>query len=201
MHMHQLQKQHSLPQTRLLTSAMLNGYKIPAVQNTLHVPCTLTCTTDQALLTTQPFTYKTNNIWHTQHAAINFHMCTHFQYAMHCTPKFNYSTQLLSWRSYHCSSTSCSFVYCHFVYLTFLLLFAVVTHTLLKFKEQLNVLWNILAIRTSLQLSKSTQLLSALIFVVRKLLLNCFFCFCLNTHLVGTTTPPASSYSQCQWMF
>ena len=92
MHMPQLQKQHSLPQTRQLTSAMLSGNKIAAVQNTLHGPCTLTCTTDQALLTTQPFTYKTNNIWHTQHAAINFHMCTHFQYAMHCTPKFNHST-------------------------------------------------------------------------------------------------------------
>ena len=74
MHMPQLQKQHSLPQTRQLTSAMLNGYKIAAVQNTLHVPCTLTCTTDQSLLTTQPFT--TQNKQHLAYSAcsnINFH--------------------------------------------------------------------------------------------------------------------------------
>ena len=37
-------------------------------------------------------TKQTTSAWHTQHAAINFHMCTHFQYAMHCTPKFNHST-------------------------------------------------------------------------------------------------------------
>ena len=66
------------------------------------------------------------------------------------------------------------FVYCHF---NVLLLFAEVSHTLLKFNVQYNVLWNTLAMHTSLQLSLNlTQLLSAL-------------------------TPPASSCSQCQWMF
>lgn len=77
MHMPQLQKQHSLPQTRQLTSAMLNGNKIAAVQNTLHVPCTLTCTTDQSLLTTQPFTIQ--NKQHLAYSAcsnINFHSYT-----------------------------------------------------------------------------------------------------------------------------
>ena len=144
MHMHQLQKQHSLPQTRLLTSAMLNGYKIPAVQNTLHVPCTLTCTTDQSLLTTQPFT-----------CALTFSMpCT--AHSNLITPHPFTNTLLCT---YYCFVYS-SFVYCHFVYLQFLHLFAVVTHTFLKFNEK--IIWNTLAIHTSIyiyiQLFKSHQI-------------------------------------------
>ena len=53
------------------------------------------------------------------------------------------------------------FVYCHFVYSMFLLLFAVVSHTLLKFNVQFNVLWNILTIARIYNFP--TQLLSALV--------------------------------------
>ena len=86
-----------------------------------------------------------------------------------------------------------SFIYYHFVYSTFLLLFAILSHTLLKF----NVLWNI----TSLQLSKSYTITKCINICSSKeysLLKNfswivfSLFSFCL----VGATTPLASSRSE-----
>ena len=89
----------------------------------------------------------------------------------------------------------------------FLLLFSVVSHIQLKFN--VDVLWNKLLvtyIHTYIQVYNFlnlTQLLSALIYSSKKYSFENFswtvfslFSFCLNTHLVGSTTPPASSCSK-----
>ena len=90
--------------------------------------------------------------------------------------------------TYYCFIYS-SFVYCHFVYLTFLLLFAVVTHILLKFQEQLNVLWNILAIHTSLQLSKSHPITKCTNIHCSKTTFELFFLFLPEHSSCGYNNP------------
>ena len=105
-----------------------------------------------------------------------------------------------------------SFVYCCFVYSTFLLLLSVVSHTQLKFNMQFNVLWNILLVIHTYKFTyiqvynflNPTQLLSVLIYSCKEYslfenfswIVFSLFSFCLSTHLVGLTTPPAASCSK-----